>query len=784
MTRLVTFLTAAAVALTAATASAGVRQSGSVLPPGQSGFVSAAGLATGSGSPHLTDQTELFNGFGFKNSALGQPGPYESTESPRAGVTITRDSYGVPSITGQTAYDTWFGTGYAAAQDRLVQFEFFRRATQGRLGEILGTSYRDDDFIARRDFYTRAELDAQFQKLPAEFKERFNAYTDGVNAWIARVRIDPSQLPGEFGALGVLPADWTIYDSLSIGVFLARTVPSGDGAELQNARALKGAGTKNFEKLLPLRTPGAVPTVPKEDGSFPSQPGRSRKQEKAAFARSRKFLDSIELPARPAPEKTSELAARRHQAMAGIGRTGGSSMWAIRMPGGAATFFNGPQLGFQIPELFVELEIHGPGINVRGATAPGVPVIATGHNEHVAWGVTSGLNDDDDLYVEQLAGGDESYTYRGQQRQMECRDETFNFRAQPTSPGGPPVATETRRICRTLHGPVQERSEGRAFARRYAIWGREMDTLAGLAEINAADDIEDVDAAVDKLTWNENLMAADDKGNIGYWHPGLLQLVNRGWDERLPLPGTGEAEWRGFLPPDRRPQVVNPKQGYLFNWNNVPSADWTNGDTEARERATGKFHRAAWLGRQVKAAHRAGGGYDRSQRVDYNSGTIAQQRPLVNSELKRARKKATGTAAELLDVLIAWKGSYVKVDGNNTVDPGVAAWEQFKESAVRVAMGRLPTALQELDGGASSSHEFDIRNAEAYALRGLSERGYRQAAKLAHRVLAKRFGTSDTSKWREPRRIYEPSAQGAGSFPAPFYFFDRGTFQHNNELGP
>ena len=75
------------------------------------------------------------------------------------------------------------------------------------------------------------------------------------------------------------------------------------------------------------------------------------------------------LPAEPKPDATAKVRA----AMAGIGRTGGSNMWAIRGRDGGATLFNGPQLGFSIPELFIEMELHAPGIDVRGATAPGVP---------------------------------------------------------------------------------------------------------------------------------------------------------------------------------------------------------------------------------------------------------------------------------------------------------------------------------------------------------------------------------------------------------------------------
>src|SRR5829696_8786456 len=81
-------------------AAASVYNAQSVLPPGQSGFVSRGGLATGSGSRHLLDQLPLLTGFRFKPATFGLPG--ESTEEPRQGVTIVRDAYGVPSITATT----------------------------------------------------------------------------------------------------------------------------------------------------------------------------------------------------------------------------------------------------------------------------------------------------------------------------------------------------------------------------------------------------------------------------------------------------------------------------------------------------------------------------------------------------------------------------------------------------------------------------------------------------------------------------------------------------------
>ncbi len=777
-------------------AGAAVKRAGSVLPPGQSGFVSNAGVADGSGSPHLYDQTDLFVRFDFKDALFGQPG---EEESPRAGVRIVRDSFGVPAITADNQDGVWFGAGYAVAQDRLFQLELFRRATTGRLSEILGRSFLQMDIETRRDYFTGPELDAQLAKLPPDLRARFDSYRDGINAWIVETRMDPNKLPGEFTAVGARPDDWTSRDSAAIGVFLARTVPSGDGEELNNARGLQTLGPKLFNRLLPLRTPGQVSTIPRSEGLFPSRPGRSLRQERAAFTRSRSFVKGLPLEPTASPSGTS---AAREAVLGQLGRTGGSNMWAIRSKGRKATLFNGPQLGFQVPELFVEFEVHGGGLDVRGVTAPGVPVIGIGHNGRVAWGLTSGLSDEDDLYAEKLVG-EEQYRFRGKVEQMNCRDETFTFRSpptdfipstsdplgglipDPTKPTPPDVApgSETRRLCRTRHGPVQARGDGVAYSRKFAIFGREVETLEGLALVNEARSIRDVDKAIDKVTWNENLMAADSSGNIGYWHPGLLPVKPKGYDERLPYPGTGEAEWAGLLPPDKRPQVINPKQGYLFQWNNVPSQGWTSGDGPARERLTGPFHRAAFLARRVGIAKRRGGGYDQTKAVDRVTGTVAQQRPLAARRLRTAQRRAKGSARTVLATILSWDGSYNRTDGSGRVEPGVAAWEAFKDAAAAEALSRPVEDVKLLDGGASSSHEFDATNSEGLALRTLTARGYRRAAAAAYVALVKRFSSGDPAAWREPRRMYEPEAQGAGSFD-PFPFFDRGTWQQIVELGP
>ena len=773
--------------LAAAPATARVRHAQDILPPGQSGYVSLTGVATGTGSPHLQDQTPLFVRHRFKDHMFGQPA--ESTESPRAGVTIRRDKWGVPSIRGTSADGVWFGAGYAMAEDRLFQLELFRRATKGHLAEIVGKGYVEMDKEIRRDFYTAPERAAQLAALPAPLRARFASMRDGINAYIQETRMNPSQMPGEFAAVGepAGPADWTVDDSTAIGIYLARTVPSDDGEELNNVRALRAFGGPLFDKLLPIRAKNQASTVPRSSGRFPAQPGRTRKQERAAYERSRKFASSLPLPGTSAAKSGGAAAsARRLPLIGALGRHGGSNMWAMRGKNGTATLWNGPQLGFQIPELFVELELHGPGIDVRGATAPGVPVIGIGHNGHVAWGLTSGLTDDDDVYAEKLAGG-ERYVYRGKARKMNCHTETIEYNAPPSDILGahpPESGSEQVRLCRTLHGPVQERAGGVAYARRYAIWKREVGTLKGLAEVNAARSVADVDRAAAKLTWNENLMAADDRGHIGYWHPGLLQIKPRGWDERLPYPGTGNAEWRGFLTVRQRPHAIDPKQGFLFNWNNMPSTGWTQGDAPARERLLGPDHRAALIRKAVVKGQRRGGGYVRTREVDRYTGTHAQQRVLLDDRLRDIAKGAGGKAGTVLRTILRWQGNYAATDADDRVSPGVATWQTFTAQAAKRMFGRFKgDAVDSVLSSRGSSHQLESTWGEVYALRHLSRKELRAAAERSFAILAKRFGTTRTAKWRRRRPMYETSSQGAASM-GEIPFFDRGTYEQVVELGP
>ena len=109
-------------------------------------------------------------------------------------------------------------------------------------------------------------------------------------------------------------------------------------------------------------------------------------------------------------------------------------MWAIQDPKRERAYlFNGPQLGFSIPELFVEFELHSPAQpNLRGVSAAGVPLVGIGHNGHLAWGFTSGpLRRGRPLRREGHRARDLPLQ-RASERQMDCRDEVFTYNTPAT----------------------------------------------------------------------------------------------------------------------------------------------------------------------------------------------------------------------------------------------------------------------------------------------------------------------------------------------------------------
>ena len=76
-------------------------------------------------------------------------------------------------------------------------------------------------------------------------------------------------------------------------------------------------------------------------------------------------------------------------------------------------FVAGPQVGYYWPAFFVELDLHGGGIDTRGASFPGIGYVVIGRGKDYAWSAMSSHSDIVDEFVETCAAVTTSTTCTG-----------------------------------------------------------------------------------------------------------------------------------------------------------------------------------------------------------------------------------------------------------------------------------------------------------------------------------------------------------------------------------
>ncbi|MHC4404148.1 MAG: penicillin acylase family protein, partial [Planctomycetota bacterium] len=98
-------------------------------------------------------------------------------------VAIYRDQYGVPHIFGETPSAAAYGVGIAQCEDNLHTVVYCLYAGVGRLSELMGERYFDQDVEAR--VLGHAHFAARdWPKLDARVRAVIQAYCDGVNSYL------------------------------------------------------------------------------------------------------------------------------------------------------------------------------------------------------------------------------------------------------------------------------------------------------------------------------------------------------------------------------------------------------------------------------------------------------------------------------------------------------------------------------------------------------------------------------------------------------------------------
>jgi acyl-homoserine lactone acylase PvdQ len=601
-----------------------------VLPPGENGLDSTPDFlkfeATGDRPPHFDDQMALYRDLMyasptlqrsdidkyFKDATFGvKQDDVGSIVHPRDGVTIVRDmGYGVPHIYGVTRGDVMFGTGYAAAQDRLFLMDVLRHTGRAQLSSFIGgaAANREMDRIQwQLAPYTEDDLQRQINLAEAVYGQRgaqlrddLNNYVAGINQYISEAQLDPSKLPAEYGLLGIPLQQWKGTDVIATASLIGGIFGKGGGNELLSAQTLQAfekrfgvkRGRRAWSDIRSKDDPETPNTILKK--RFPYETGSPFSKRGLAMP----DPGSVKMTPPAPPPDNAGSAAKKIGALGFDPRTifthqhmsNALLVSAKHSNTGHPLAVMGPQVGYFTPQILMEEDLHGPGIEARGATFPGVNLyVQLGHGRDYAWSATTANSDNIDTFAEQLCQDDYHYMWRGQCRPMEKLDQTNSWKPNPldTTPPG----SETLTSYRTVHGIVFARGtvHGKkvAFTSARSTYFHEADSGLGFSELNNPDftrDSKSFQRAASDINFAFNWFYVDAK-DIAYYQSGWYPKRAPKTSPDFPIWGTGKYDWRGFdsdlhqeqlLPYSRHPNIVN--QDYIVSWNNKQARGWAAAD--------------------------------------------------------------------------------------------------------------------------------------------------------------------------------------------------------------
>lgn len=831
-----------------------------VLPPGENGLGTTQDIIKAKAPskplpPHFADQQPLYENLlyaspgltndqianYYKDATFGVPaGGLESEIEPRPGVTIQRDSaYGVPHVYGVTRADTMFGAGYAGAADRLFLMDVLRHTGRAELASFLGGSNAEAD-AGQWSFapYTEADFEKQVTQMPqiygaagSQAVADVTAYVEGINAYIEAAKLNPALMPGEYTLLGKKLEPFKVTDVIAIASLVGGIFGKGGGNELNSALTMqsfvermgKKAGRKAWLGFRAKNDPEAPTTIAKK---FPYET-------RSAFA-----SKGLALPDKNTVRFTSATAGATASTASdnpeslgdriakAIRSAGHASNWELVSAKKSATghpiAVMGPQVGYFVPQILMEIDLHGPGIDARGASFAGVNLyVQLGHGRDYAWSATSAGSDNVDTFAEVLCKDNFHYRYKNKCLPMEKLEKTDSW--TPNSIDSTPAGSQTLVAYRTVHGIVYARAKvgGKkvAYVRQRSTYFHEADSVIGFGQLNEPGVVTGVSGfkkAVSNINFTFNWAYVDSK-NIAYALSGAYPQRAKGTSPDFPVLGTGKYDWKGFnpatqmaayLPFEKHPQQANPD--YLVSWNNKQAPEWAAADDNY---GYGPLQRSQMIADKVKAATKGKKKMTAAQLVSAMEEAASQDLRgyrLLPLLLKGLGKPNSPKLKEAVSTLRAWNkaGAHrrdLDRDGVDEYTPAIelmdAWWPKLVEAQFRPVLGaraydRLEGMLQVGDqvGGSPDAPAFydgwwgyvskDLRNIFEKKPRGALSRKYcgegseKKCREVLQRTLLAAMKVS-------PKQLYGGGNGKCASNPQPSCFDqNRPAVTGGIELGP
>ncbi len=482
-------------------------------------------------------------------------------------VEVIRDTYGINHLYAKNEHDLFFAQGYAAAKDRLFQFEIWRRQATGTVAEILGPRELKRD-IGTRLFKFRGDLKKEFNHYHPHGEQIITAFTEGINAYISETEKDTSLLTLEFKLLGIKPGKWTPDVVISRHQGLLGNLPE----ETSLGRAVAIVGVDKVKKTIVFE-PGD-PTITLDPQIRKELLLDSVTELYTAFRKTLRFTpDNLVTNANRNDDEYRRLVAKDEfdyqQVMASERQNIGSNNWIVsgeRSVTGLPLLANDPHRAIAAPSLRYMVHLNAPGWNVVGGGEPTIPGISIGHNEHGAWGLTVFPLDGEDLYVYELNPKNKNqYKYSGGWEDFRVMKDTIHVKGAADA-----IVDHTF----TRHGPVtfMDTKNNVAYAARCAWMESGGAPYLASLRIDQAKTWEEFREGCSYSNMpGENMIWADTSGTIGWQAVGIAP-IRKNWSGLVPVPGDGKYEWGGYLPITSLPYVQNPPKGFWVtaNENLVP----------------------------------------------------------------------------------------------------------------------------------------------------------------------------------------------------------------------
>lgn len=470
-------------------------------------------------------------------------------------VSITFDESDIPHIKAKSSTDALFALGYLHASERSWQMEINRRLSSGRLSEILGKETLSiDRFI--RTLGIKQAAEKQFDRYPIATRRLLQSYADGVNAGNAQLGW---ALPVEYFLTGSKPGHWSPTDSVAWMLMMALDLGGNWHKELQRLELSQYLTTQQVWEVMPAYTPGEPVShvdfakMYQDINVFnPNSLSRDQKSKK---------LPATELTINEVPGGKDGI---------------GSNNWALSgklTASGKPLLANDPHLGLSAPAIWYMAHLEAPGLNVIGATLPGIPAVVLGRTDKFAWSFTNTGPDVQDLYIEELDPNNPGL-YRGPEGPLpfKVRQEIIDIKGE----------TPIRFLVKeTRHGPVISESYARAkraidtdrfaLALRWTALDVENQSVAGLLDMNHAKDLDAFKQALRKnYAPMQNVVMADVDGNISLQTAGVApkRTLHHGLYGVAPALGwEKQYDWAGYVPFDQLPSSNNPDTNWIATAN-------------------------------------------------------------------------------------------------------------------------------------------------------------------------------------------------------------------------